>query len=128
LTYGLLFPAATGIYCPLMPLLAWIGNNLSPSSKRAVGMALLISLGNLGGGLIGSNIFLESTEPHYYPGYAVCMGIQMAAVTVGFILRRTYKRINEERERMTEEEIRAKYTEEELIAMGDLSPLFRYAL
>ena len=91
-------------------------------------MALLVSLGNLGGGLVGSNIFLDSTKPHYYPGYAVCMGIMLAAVTCAFIIRRAYKRINEERDRMTEEEIRAKYTEEELIGMGDLSPFFRYAL
>ena len=91
-------------------------------------MALLVSLGNLGGGLVGSNIFLDSTKPHYYPGYAVCMGIQMAGIIVAIILRRAFKRLNEERDRMTEEEIRAKYTDEELIAMGDLSPHFRYAL
>jgi hypothetical protein len=37
------------------------------------------------------------------------------------------KRINAKRAAMDEGEIRAKYTEEELSEMGDLSPLFRYA-
>lgn len=37
-------------------------------------------------------------------------------------------RINKQRDRFTEEEIRAKYTDEELTEMGDMSPLFRYPL
>ena len=34
LTYGLLFPAATGIYSPLMPLLAWIGERSETRCSR----------------------------------------------------------------------------------------------
>lgn len=37
------------------------------------------------------------------------------------------KRINAKRDTMDENEIRAKYTEEELAEMGDDSPLFRYS-
>lgn len=37
------------------------------------------------------------------------------------------KRINAKRAAMDESEIRARYTEEELSEMGDMSPLFRYA-
>ncbi|PCD44664.1 hypothetical protein AU210_000120 [Fusarium oxysporum f. sp. radicis-cucumerinum] len=48
-----------------------IGNNLSPSSKRAVGMAVFMSLGNLGG-IAGSNIFPEEEKPQYRTGYG-CM-------------------------------------------------------
>jgi ABC-type Mn2+/Zn2+ transport system permease subunit len=89
LTYGFLFPAALGIYSPLIPLLGWFGtsfsyphhikpithptpiaNNLAPSSRRAVGIALLISIGNLGGGLIGSNIFLSNPRPTTTPATA----------------------------------------------------------
>jgi len=128
LTYGMLFPAASGIYAGLIPLLAWFGNNLAPSSKRAVGMALLVSLGNLGGGLVGSNIFLDKTKPHYYLGYGLCMGIMIAGVVVAYILRVAYQRLNAQRDAMSEAEIRAKYTEEDLLNMGDLSPFFRYTL
>ena len=91
-------------------------------------MGLLISLGNLGGGLMGSNIFLERMEPHYYVGYGVCFSIMLAAVTVAGILRVVYSRINAQRDLMTEAEIRAKWSEEELLHMGDRSPFFRYTL
>ncbi|KAF2093624.1 MFS general substrate transporter [Rhizodiscina lignyota] len=127
LTYGLLFPAATGIYSGLIPTLGFIANNLAPSSKRAVGMGLLVSMGNLGGGLIGSNIYLDRMKPHYYVGYGFCFSIMIVGATCALVLRWAYKRINDKRDRMTEEEIRAKYTESELLALGDRSPLFRYA-
>ncbi|KAF2100193.1 MFS general substrate transporter [Rhizodiscina lignyota] len=128
LTYGMLFPAAMGIYAPLMPLLSWFANNLAPSSKRAVGMALLICFGNLGGGLVGSNIFLDRLKPHYYVGYGVCFAIMLAASATAIFLRTVYARINHKRDQLTEAEIRALYTEGELLDMGDKSPFFRYAL
>jgi hypothetical protein len=36
--------------------------------------------------------------------------------------------INNRKSKMTIEEIRAKYTEQELMDMGDKSPLFKYTL
>jgi MFS family permease len=47
-TYFFLFLVAAGLYSPFICIVCLIGNNLAPSSKRAVGMALLISVGNLG--------------------------------------------------------------------------------
>lgn len=49
LTYGLLFLIPIGVYPPIVALISWVGNNLSPTWKRATGMALLITLGNYGG-------------------------------------------------------------------------------
>jgi hypothetical protein len=48
-TYFFLFLVAIGLYCPFVCIVTLIANNIAPSSKRAVGMALLISVGNLGG-------------------------------------------------------------------------------
>jgi MFS family permease len=48
-TYFFLYLIAIGLYCPFVCIVTLIGNNVAPSSKRAVGMALLISVGNLGG-------------------------------------------------------------------------------
>ena len=70
LTYGFLFFIPAGLYPALISLLSWIGNNLAPSWKRAVGMALLISIGNLGGA-VGSNIFLSEQAPKYPLGYGL---------------------------------------------------------
>ena len=77
-----------------------------------------ISLANAGG-LVGSNIFLVEEEPRYWTGYGVSLALVTIAIASTFVLRFTYKRINAKRDAMTEEEIRAKYTEQELLDLGD---------
>lgn len=47
LTYALLFTIPGGVYPPLIGCLSWVGNNIAPTWKRAIGMALLISIGNV---------------------------------------------------------------------------------
>lgn len=77
--------------------------------------------------MVGSNIYLDRWKPHYYVGYGLSCGILVIAATCSLLLRWSYKRINDKRDKMTEEEINARYTESELLAMGDHSPYFRYA-
>ncbi|OJJ40087.1 hypothetical protein ASPWEDRAFT_166174 [Aspergillus wentii DTO 134E9] len=127
LTYAFLFCIPAGIYPPVMGTLSWFGNNLAPSWRRAIGMALLISIGNLGGA-IGSNIFLEQQKPHYWLGYGICTGITVAAMISVLVLRFSYAKINAERDKLSEAEVLEKYNEAELIRMGDRSPLFRYVV
>lgn len=128
LTYAFLFCVPAGTYPPLIGLVSWFGNNLAPSWKRAVGMALLICMGNLGGA-VGSNIYLEKQRPHYYLGFGFGLGISLAAIGATVVLKFEYERLNREKEAMgTEEEIRARFSEEDLLKMGDRSPLFRYVV
>lgn len=51
---------------------------------------------------------------------------------MAFVLRIAYKRENAKRDELLaregEEGLKAKYTEEELLDMGDRSPFFRYTL
>lgn len=127
LTYAFLFAIPAGVYPPLTCILAWMGNNLAPSWKRAPGMAFLISMGNLGG-LVGSNIYLENQKPHYWLGCGFCLGILLAAVMSTAVLRVAYARENEKRDLLSETEVRERYTENELLDMGDKSPLYRYVV
>jgi len=131
ITYGFLFPVAAGLYCPFTCLVAWIGNSLAPSSKRAVGMALLISVGNMGG-IMGSNIYLAREKPKYTTGFAASLAMCVASIAMTFLLRWAYARENRRKEQMLAEQgepaIRAQYTEEDLDMMGDRSPFFRYTL
>lgn len=90
-------------------------------------MALLLSLGNLSG-VLGSNIFIQNEAPRYWAGYGTCLGLVIAAQIMAVILRRSFDKINKERDQLNPEEIRAKYTDAELIQMGDKSPHFRYTL
>lgn len=127
LTYFFLFVCLAGIYAPQQLLVSWTANNSAPSSKRAIAMALLLTGGNLSG-VVGSNIFVDWESPRYWAGYGTCLGTACAGITAAFILRKTYQRINAERDKITEEEIRARYTEAQLLDMGDKSPYFRYTL
>jgi len=127
LTYAFLFFIPAGVYPPLICCLSWVGNNLAPSWKRAVGMAILISIGNMGGA-VGSNIFLAAEKPRYWLGYGMGAGMVSAAIICTFILKASYEKINRERDAMDSNEIRARYTDEQLIEMGDKSPLYRYVV
>lgn len=107
---------------------AWISGNLAGDSKRAMGIALNICLGN-SGGILGSYMFLDSEKSKGYPtGFSI--GLVFAALTLisTTILELSYKRINKKREAMDEDEVRATYNEEQLARMGDKNPLFRYKL
>lgn len=131
LTYGFLFPVAGGLYCPFICLVSWIANSLAPSSKRAVGMALLISVGNMGG-IMGSNIYLAREAPKYRTGFGVSLAMCGAAIAMTFVLRWAYGAENKRRDELfqqnTEEEIRARYSDQEMLDLGDRSPFWRYTL
>lgn len=130
-SYFFLFLVAAGLYSPFVCIVCLIGNNLAPSSKRAVGMALLISIGNLGG-ICGSNIFIAKQAPRYPLGFGVGLAICCCAIIMAYALRIVYRNENQKRDRMTagksDAEIRAMYTDQELLDMGDKSPFFRYTL
>jgi predicted MFS family arabinose efflux permease len=115
LTYAFLFPITIGVYPAVITLVSWVANNLAPTSKRACGLAVSIMMGNFGGA-IGSNIYLTQEAPRYWTGYGVSLACSVLAIICTFILRWAYKRENEKRDQMSEEEIRAKYSERKCAA------------
>jgi MFS family permease len=147
-TYFFLFLVAAGLYSPFICIVCLIGNNLAPSSKRAVGMALLISIGNLGtfyllslqwssllifiGGICGSNIYIASQAPKYPLGFGVGFAICFCAVCMAFFLRKAYQRENRKRDEFmagkTDDEVRNSYTDQQLLDLGDRSPFYRYTV
>lgn len=110
LTYFFLFWITGGLYPSIIGCLSWVGNNLAPSFKRALGMALLMTIGNLGG-TIGSNIFLQEQAPRYFLAYGISIGMILAAIICTIILQISIKRINKKRDQMSEEEVRSRYTQ-----------------
>lgn len=105
----------------------WCANNTAGPAKRAMSVAFVISLCNVGG-IIGGYIFLDSEKPHFTTGYAGSLAFAVAGVIGAGVLEVAYKRINTKRDNMTKEEIDAKYTPKELAQLGDRSPYFRYML
>ncbi|KAJ4252786.1 hypothetical protein NW762_010692 [Fusarium torreyae] len=84
-----------------------------------------MTVGNLGGA-IGSNIFLAKQAPHYWLGYGFSLGILVCGVISTLVLRSVFMRINRSRDQVPAEEVLSKYSEEQLVDMGDKSPLYRY--
>lgn len=106
---------------------AWTVSNLAGQTKRAMGIAYMICLGNAGG-IVGSYIFIEEESPRYPTGFGTSFAFAAAGVVACAVLETIYYTINKRRGRVAEDEIREKYSEERLDEMGDRSPLFRYSL
>lgn len=125
--YFALVVTCLGIY-PLSPAASsWAANNLAPASRRSLGVALNISLGNLGG-IVGSFMYLDKEAPTYQTGFGLALAFGATGAVAVMFLDLTYKWANDRKARLNEEEVRSLYTEDELIRMGDRSPLFKYTL
>ncbi|KAK5798724.1 hypothetical protein VI817_005014 [Penicillium citrinum] len=109
--------AVIGIYPIQSAAASWNANNIAPSARRAIGIALMNCVGNVGG-IIGSFMYLEKEKPKYYTGFGFF---------VALFLEWSYKVGNASKAKVADE-ARAKYTEEELFDLGDRSPLFKYVL
>ncbi|KAH8763101.1 major facilitator superfamily domain-containing protein [Diaporthe sp. PMI_573] len=117
--------ACMGIY-PVQPSgSSWNANNLAPAGQRAIGVAFAICIGNIGG-IIGSFMYLESEAPAYPTGFGLAIAFGLSGILVALGLEASYVLSNKKRAKMSESEIRAMYSADELITMGSKSPLFRY--
>ena len=90
-------------------------------------MALMISVGNLGGAA-GTNIYLTREAPYYWTGYSVSLGVVIISTLAALLVRWRLKAINMQRESLNLNEIYERYADQELLDMGDDSPLFRYTI
>jgi hypothetical protein len=102
-------------------------NNLAGAEKRNLGSGYFIMLGTLGG-IAGSFIFLARESPKYPTGFGTSLGFGLAGILCLLTVTYLYHRHNTKYADVDEEEIRAKYTPEELERMGDKSPLYKYSL
>ena len=125
--YFALVVACMGIY-PLTPASSsWVAGNLAPTGRRAIGLAFNVCLGNTGG-IIGSYMYLEREAPTYQTGFGLSLALGASGIVVALVLELSYKWGNDRKASVSEEEVRSKYSEDELIQMGDKSPLFKYTL
>lgn len=58
----------------------------------------------------------------------MCMFIVVAAIISTLILRYAYASANAERDELDPSEIEGRYSDEELLKLGDRSPYFRYVV
>lgn len=110
LTYAFLFCIPAGVFPAVITLVSWISNNLSPTWKRAIGIGMSLMMGNLGGA-VGSNIYLAREAPTYWTGYGVSVAFLANAILSTLVLRYFWDRENKKRDKISEEEVRARYSE-----------------
>lgn len=119
--------ACIGLY-PINPCNStWTLSNLAGPEKRAMGIGFMIAMGNAGG-VAGSFIYSDKESPKYPTGFGASFGFAAAAIASCLTLEICYHTANKKRARMTEDEVRAKYTDEQLDELGNKSPLFKYSL
>lgn len=128
-SYFAIFLAAAG-YSAQAPIVgAWTSVNVVNPSKRAAAIGFMMLFGSVGGGSIGSNIYLAEQAPVYPLGFgfsvgATVLGAMIPATVHWFLLRKENRR----RDALNQDEILASHTPEQLSEMGEDSPLFRYTL
>ncbi|KAI0742333.1 MFS general substrate transporter [Daedaleopsis nitida] len=116
--------AACGLFPSVACILAWTGGNVGGEVKRAVVIAMVIGLGNLGG-VASSFIYRPQDSPRYLPGHAtdiscLCVAILLCSIAVFDFARLNRTKAKQcAKERITEEQ-GSNYAE-----MGDASPLYK---
>ncbi|KAB8278698.1 major facilitator superfamily domain-containing protein [Aspergillus minisclerotigenes] len=125
--YFAIIVACMGIYPTYPATASWAMNNLAPSKRRAIGSAFNICMGNTGG-IIGSYMYLDKEAPTYPTGFGLSLAFGGSALLVAVLLELSFAYGNKRNARLTETEIREAYTDEQLLAMGDRSPFFKYTL
>ena len=122
LTYAGCFIAACGIYPGIPGILALASNNFAPATKRAVGMAIQMGLGTLGGAA-ASNFYRDQDAPRYRLGHGLVLGF----AALGLLTLTTYyfacRKINAKRDRELDQG-----HGEGMYQLGDKAPTFRYNL
>lgn len=113
---------------PIFPgVNAWNIANSAPAVKRAISIGYLVCVGNIGG-VIGSYIYKEKEAPKYETGFGSSLAFAAAGLISALSIAFFLWKINARNEKIPEEEVREKYTEEELERLGEKSPLFKYSL
>lgn len=113
---------------PIFPgVNAWNIANSAPAVKRAISIGYLVCAGNIGG-VIGSYIYKEEEAPKYPTGFGSSLAFAAAGMLSALSIAFSLWKINARNAKISEEEVRQKYTEDELERLGEKSPLFKYSL
>ena len=125
--YFALVLTCTGFFLITPGLNSWAAKNLSGPIKRAAGLAFIISIGN-SGDVVGSFIYIKSEAPSYPRGFGTTFGLAATGIMRVIVLEFILHWRNKRDARYTEEEVKAQYTEAQLVDLGDKAPLFKYTL
>ncbi|KAF8544935.1 major facilitator superfamily domain-containing protein [Trichophaea hybrida] len=130
--YAGVFFAACGVY-PNVPMgVAWNGNNIGGSTKRAVGIAMHVGFGNLGG-VLAAFSYRSTDAPRYFTGHGLLMCTLTMSCCLSIFMRYYLKKENARRDQLMVAQgyTLESYTEEMKEAereKGDNATFFRYTI
>lgn len=119
------FFVAMGLYVVVGIPLSWLPNNVPRYGKRTSATGLQLTVGNASG-VMAPFLYATNEKPRYIRGHAVSLSMVALATSIYAILALVYARINARRERGEEDGKLQNKTEDEIDAMGDDSPRFRF--
>ncbi|KAL4944120.1 hypothetical protein BDV06DRAFT_233853 [Aspergillus oleicola] len=122
--YGALFLITCGIYSVGPIFLCWFGMNLGGHTRRSVGTAFQVGVGNVGG-IIGTYSFLEKNAPLYRNGYTIGLSFACFSGAMATLYLLAVWNDNKQRERIQAQGVQVTAEEEE--KLGDLAVTYRYA-
>ncbi len=88
-------------------------------------MAFMSTIANFCGA-IGANIYLEKQAPRYPLGFGFSLGVLLGGVSAALALKYFLEKENAKRDLISLEQVKQQYSEQQLLEMGDKSPLYRY--
>ncbi|WEW58662.1 hypothetical protein PRK78_004130 [Emydomyces testavorans] len=123
--YMAVFFVCTGTYIVQPVTIVWLANNLGGHYKRAVGLAIQVGIGNIGG-IIASNIFVKTEAPRYFVGYGVSLAMMIFCGLMSLVFAAGLVRENKLREQGKRDD---RLADESILGnMGDDDPRFRFTL
>ncbi|KND88892.1 putative transporter [Tolypocladium ophioglossoides CBS 100239] len=126
--YFACFLVTSGIYANVPQGVAWNGNNIGGSFKRAVGLAMHAGCGNLGG-IVSGFVYRQMDAPRYFSGHLIPLGTTTMSCVLSVLM--TWYLRNENARRDREYKPPSTYTREEMaleIDKGDNATFFRYTV
>lgn len=116
------FFAAAGIYPATALVLSWPAINVSGQTKRAIGNAMQISIGNLGA-VMGTQLYRSGDGPRFIVGHSMALAYLVANVVVVTLLAWRLKKQNQSRAAISEE---IKHVGDVEDWRGDSDPRWRF--
>ena len=124
-SYADLFVLSIGLYPTIGIPIAWVPGNKPRFGKRAFGIALHGMAANMAGACMPF-IFQNKDAPKYTTAYAVSLAMVACAAVIFVSMSMYYRAKNKRRDEGKEDYKLMGKTEEEIEAIGDESPLYRY--
>jgi hypothetical protein len=109
-------------------LQSWPGENVSGQTKRAVAVALQVTVGDIGA-IAGCLIYRPALSGHQYRSpNLISIGYLLFAILMTTYLWVTMSWENKRRDRLLSDDTKVEETEDDRIRLGDRSIRYRYQI